>query len=354
MKMKSLCFLILVFVLAGFPAAYGASVDLSNVTIKVSENNGEWSPMYKASGLFDNTPYKITYSTFNNALDNLTAMASGRVDISDIAILGLVALQNASATPWTADSAPLKVVSLRHSDFKGALPRYVFMASSKSGISEFTRESIRGKKIAHSRGGSNELVFYAGLRKLGLTLNDVQRVYLNTTESSLALMNNQVDLVTGNLETYGAAIATGAKVVATSQDFGIPILAGVVANTKALNDPVKGVALADFIKRWVVWENWFNTDSKGAIGAYVKGRNFKQEQAELAWKYSRQVVAPVSKDMIAKQQSANDLCLDFGMIEKKIGAAVTFDDRFSKLVAQTMVDLKFEDNLKASLAASGR
>lgn len=334
------------------PAGAGAQVDLRDVTINIGQNNGEIEPLWKASGVFEGTPYKIQFSSFNNALDNYTALAAGRIDVSSAPLSTASQLQHASAQPWTAASAPIKVLVVRVSDYPGSLDRYVLLAGSKSGITTFSPDAIRGKKIAYSPGGNNALVFYAALQKLGLTMADVQPVQLDTTANSLALLNNQVDMVSGSIDLYGPALQSGARIVESSKVLGLPIQSGVLANTKALNDPAKSAAIADLVKRYVAYENWFTTHPKEAVAAYMNGRNFRQGQAETAWKYGRVLVQPVGKDTVAEAQAVSDLLLKFGLFSKKLDASVLFDDRLAKPVEQTLTDLKFKENLAASMSKS--
>ena len=330
-----------------------AALDLRGVTINMGQNNGEIEPLWRASGVFDGTPYKIQYSSFNNPLDNYTALAAGRIDVSSSSLSTAAQLQQASAEPWTAKSAPIKILVVRVSDYPGSLDRYVLLAGSKSGITTFTPDSIRGKRIAYSPGGNNALVFYAALQKLGMTMKDVQPVQLDTTANSLALLNNQVDIVSGSIDLYGPALASGAKIIESSKILGLPIQSGVLANAKALSDPAKAAAIADMVKRYIAFENWFTTHPKEAIAAYMNGRNFRQGQAETAWKYGRVLVQPVSKEVVAQAQSVSDLLLKFGLFTKNTDASVLFDDRLSKSVEQTMADMKFKENLATSMASPG-
>ncbi len=351
-SIKALLVLALASATAGPLAAQGtAEVDMRGVTLNIGQNNGEIEPLWRASGVFDGTPYKIQFSSFNNALDNYTALAAGRIDVSSSSLSTAAQLQQASAEPWTVKSAPIKILVLRVSDYPNSLDRYVLLAGSKSGITTFTPDSIRGKRIAFSPGGNNALVFYAAMQKLNFSMKDVNAVLLDTTANSLALLNNQVDIVSGSIDLYGPALATGAKIIESSRALGLPIQSGVLANSKALNDPAKAAAIGDLVKRYIAFENWFTTHPKEAIAAYMTGRNFRQTQAETAWKYGRVLVLPVNKQVIAEAQSVSDLLLKFGMFTKNLDASVLFDDRYSKSVEQTLTDLNFNSNLEKSMAS---
>lgn len=330
------------------------AIDLSGVTLNIGQNNGELEPLWRASGVFDGTPYKIEFSSFNNALDNYTALAAGNVDISSSALNTALQLQQASAEEWTAATAPIKVLVTRVSDYPGSLDRYVIIAGSKSGIKELTADTFRGKKIAYSPGANNYLVFLAALKSLNLKPDDVHWIELDTTANSLALLNNSIDLVSGSIDLYGTAIEDGAKVVATSAKMGVPLLSGVLANTTALNDPAKGAAIADFISRYVKYEDWFNTHPVEAKAAYVDGRHFTESQAENAWKYSRVLVNPVNADALKGAEQVSSLLYDAGKFTKKLNVSAIFDDRLSPAVGKTLSDLNFTANLDASIKAHGK
>ncbi|MCO1459995.1 hypothetical protein L0Z10_30175 [Burkholderia multivorans] len=59
--------------------------------------------------------------------------------------------------------------------------------------------------------------------------------------------------VTDNLP---AALQQGARVLGTAHDYGLTLFTGFVANTHALNDPLKGNAIEDFVRRLVLYQNW--------------------------------------------------------------------------------------------------
>ncbi|MGI4816043.1 MAG: ABC transporter substrate-binding protein, partial [Janthinobacterium lividum] len=330
-----------------------AAAALSGVTLNIGQNNGELEPLYRASGAFDGAPYKIRFSSFNNALQNYTALAAGNVDVSDSSITTALQLQQASAVPWTAATAPIKAVLICVSDYPGSYERYIIIAGSKSGINKLDAQTLKGKKFAYSPGANNFLVYLATLAYFGVKPSELHPIQLDTTANSLALLNNSVDLVSGTAELYGAALADGAKVVFSSKRLnGLPIMNGLVVNTQALNDPAKGAALKDFVKRYVAYQNWFTTQSDATKLAYVKGRQFTPTQAAAAWRSGRVLVKPVTAETIADAGKANDVLFNAGAFTKKLDVSVIFDDRFSSIVAQSITDLNYVNNLKTSLAAS--
>ncbi|MGI4812738.1 MAG: ABC transporter substrate-binding protein [Janthinobacterium lividum] len=334
-------------------AAQATAVDaaaLSKITLNIGQNNGELEPLYRASGAFDGTPYKIKFSSFNNALDNYTALAAGNVDVSDSAVTTAQQLQQSAAVPWTAATAPIKTILVRVSDYPGSLPKYVVIAGSKSGITQLNANTLKGKKFAYSPGANNYLVYLATLKYFGVKPSELRPVQLDTTANSLALLSNNVDLVSGSIELYGAAIDDGAKIVSSSAKLGLPLLSGILANTDALNDHLKGAAIKDFVVRYIKFQDWFTTHPAAAQAAYVNGRHFTKAQAETAWRSSRIFFVPVSTETVAQAQQVSNLLYDAGAFTKKLDASVIFDDRFSKLVEQTLTDTHFAANLKASLA----
>ncbi|MBD1551047.1 ABC transporter substrate-binding protein [Pseudomonas typographi] len=325
---------------------------LSKITLRIGQNNGELEPIFRASGAFDGSPYQIKFSSFNNALDNYTALAAGNIDVSDSAVTTALQLQQSSAEPWTHETAPIKTLLLRVSDYPGSVDRYVVMAGSKSGITELTADNVRGKKFAYSPGANNYLVFLGTLKYLGLTAKDVVPVQLDTTANALALLSNSVDLVSGSIELYGAALDDGAKVIASSSKFGMSIQSGVLASSQSLHDPLKETAIRDFIARYIKFQNWFIANPDAAIAAYVNGRHFTPAQARTAWLTGRVACGPADAKAVADAQSVSNILYDAGAFKKKLDVSVDFDSRYTQLIEQTLAEVGYNANLQASLRLS--
>ena len=328
--------------------------DLTGISLRIGQNNGELEPIFRASGAFDSAPYQIKFSSFNNALDNYTALAAGNIDVSDSAVTTALQLQQSAGEPWTHETAPIKTLLLRVSDYPGSLDRYVVMAGSKSGITQLTADSVRGKKFAYSPGANNYLVFLGTLKYLGLEPKDVVAVQLDTTANALALLSNSVDLVSGSIELYGAALDDGARVLAGSAKLGIPIQSGVLASTASLNDPLKEAAIRDFLTRYIKFQNWFVANPDKAIAAFVNGRHFTPSQARTAWLTGRVACLSVDAKGIADAQLVSNTLYEAGAFKKKLDVSVVFDTRYSGRVERTLAEVGYDANLQASLLVSAK
>lgn len=349
LRLLSLLAAALTFHTAPVLAAEPDAKALASVTLNIGQNNGELEPLWRASGVFDGAPYKIQYSSFNNALDNYTALAAGNIDVSSSAVNTALQLQQAAPVAWTVQTAPLKVLSTRHSDYEGSPDRFVILASRKSGIRELNAATLRGKKFAYSPGANNYLLYLATLAHYGVKPDELTPVELDTTANSLALLNGSVDLVSGSIDLYGAALEDGAKVVSSSSKLKLPLVSGLLANTKALNDPLKGAAIKDFALRYVRFENWFTTHPEEAQAAFINGRHFKKAQALAAWKASRVLVKPVDANSVKDAETVSALLRSAGAFKKTIDVSVIFDERFSADTQKVLKDIAFESNLQRSV-----
>lgn len=326
--------------------------DLSQVTLNIGQNNGELEPLWRRSGVFADTPYKIEFSSFQNTLDNLTALAAGNIDVSSNSLNSALQLEQSSDVPWTSETAPVKVVIVRLNNYSGSPEPFVVMAASNSGITKLSAETVRGKRFAFSPGGINYLVYLATIKSLGLTPKDVEPIELNTTANALALLNNSVDLVSGTVELYGAALENGAKIVGASSKLGLVLQSGILANTKALSDPSKSAAISDFLARYVKYENWFNTHPKEAEAAYVEGRHFTEMQAQTAWLYGRVLLKKVDADTAHGLEGVTDLLIEAGKFQRKDDVTALLDDRYTKTITDQLQNSDFEKNLYSSVAAA--
>ncbi|HEM7843194.1 TPA: ABC transporter substrate-binding protein [Burkholderia multivorans] len=323
-----------------------SSVDLSGVTITVGQQGSDTQFGFLASHLFDDTPYRIRYATFQSPSATLTALASGNVDIANnLSQWTLTQGAAAASTPWTFRTAPYRTVLVTGPDKSVSLDRFVVVASKASGITDIRQ--AKGKRWGIVPGSSLNLFAYVVLKKLGWTLNDVHAVNLDSTNQALALETGQVDILFNVTDNVVGAVQHGARILGSASDYGLTIYTGFQANSHAIDDPVKGRAIEDFVRRLVLYQNWLVLHPKEQQAALVDGLHLGAAQAAQVYRYTRLVpIAP--GDIAGYSQQLSDFALETGLIKQHVDAAALLDNRYAKVIDDTLKQTNFFANLKSS------
>jgi sulfonate transport system substrate-binding protein len=319
----------------------------NGVTINVGQQGSDTQSGFDASGLFNDAPYKIQYSTFSSPADNLTALATGKVDVTNNVAQWTATQAAASATPpWTAATAPYKNILASAPGNPEDYSRFVIAASRQSGITSI--EQAKHKRWGVIPGSSLELFAYVALRKLGWSVNDIDIVSLDATNQVIAIQTGRVDVIFNVMDNLVAPLSQGAKVIGTAYEYGLTIYTGFLANESSLNDPVKGKALEDFTKRMVQYQNWYNTHAAQAQAADVQYEELTAPQAKVVWEYARVIPEAPTAAIAQYSQSLSNLALQVGLIDKNVSAAALLDDRYAATINATVKSTNLLANLKAS------
>lgn len=332
---------------SGGSSSAGGTSGAGAVTINVGGQGSDNQAGFDASHLFDNTPYKIKYSTFSSPADNLTALAQGKVDFANNVSQWTATQASAGATPsWTAATAPYKNVLVSAPGNPAQYSRFVIAASKKSGITNI--QQAKHLKWGIIPGSSLNLMADVVLNKLGWTTKDIQIVNLDATNQVLALETGKVDVLFNVTDNLAPALAGGAKIIGTAYDYGLTVYTGFLASSKSLNDPAKASAMQDFVKRLVEYENWYNTNPTAAQAALVSFDHLTAAQAKNVWEYARVIPEAPTAAIQTYSQSLADFAQKVGLINQKVDASALFDDRFSAIINSTVASTNLIANLKAS------
>ncbi|WP_213765594.1 PhnD/SsuA/transferrin family substrate-binding protein [Caballeronia sp. dw_19] len=348
--LRTLAAVVMTVAVFGVPAASGQTntgkPDLSGVTITVGQQGTDTQYGFLASHLFDNTPYKLKFATFPSPSANLTALASGNVDIANNVSQWTATQAAAAASPlWTSATAPYKNILVTGPGNAKQFDRFVIAVSRMSGITDIKQS--KGKRWGIIPGSSYSLFSAVVLKKLGWTAKDVTIVNLDATNQVLALETGQVDVLFNVTDNLPAALQHGAKIIGTANDYGLTIYTGFLANRKSLDDTLKGRAIEDFVRRMVAYQNWFVQHQAEAQTALVNGLHLTTAQAASVWKYAR--VVPVAPATISSySQDLADLAFESGLIKQKVDATVLLDNRYANVIDGTAQQTNLLMNLKAS------
>lgn len=322
------------------------NADLKGVTLTVGQQGSDTQFGFLASGIFDDAPYQIRYATFQSPSATLTALASGNVDIANnLSQWTLTQGAAAASPPWTFRTAPYRTVLVTGPDPSAALDRFVVAASKASGIKDIRQ--AKGRRWGLIPGSSLNLFAYVVLQKLGWSVHDVQIVNLDSTNQALALETGRVDIIFNVTDNVAAAVQHGATVLGFARDYGLTVYTGFQANSRAIEDPLKGRAIEDFVRRLVLYQNWLVLHPHEQQTALINGLHLSPAQAAEVYRYTRLV--PVAPGQIAAySQQLTDFALQTGLIRQRVDAAALLDNRYAKVIEATLQETHFLANLKAS------
>jgi|SRR5690554_2544025 len=154
---------------------------LESVKISYQRSSTLWQ-ILKENGALDQKlaplGFKVSWHEFNSSL--LSSLNSGALDLhADVA--------DAFAVFTQAAGAPLVYYATeKHSPNAEAV--IVPAGSSISTIAD-----LRGKKVAVSRGSGSHYLLVAALKSAGMTLRDIQPIYLEASEGAAAFSSGAVD-----------------------------------------------------------------------------------------------------------------------------------------------------------------
>jgi len=327
------------------------ALDLSTVTLTLGQNDGTVPPLFLASGILDDLPYKVEFATFPDQVQSAAALVSGETDASITAQYTVVQAVAASTPEWTEETIPY-VTAVSTDRIPPDVADWVGTVSSPaSGITELTPEAVRGKKWTTTPGATNFLTMLQTLDYLGVGYDEIEWVSLSNADGALALLNNQVDLASGGVSNYTESVAAGGHNLLSGADVGPGSPGGLIVATAALDDPLKAAALEDFVARFVEYYHWKLTNPEAVQKVLIEETKSTPEAAELSWRlFHRGLPKPIDDDLLAVTESISALAFKAGAIQRDVPAALQFDDRFNSVVAATVAELKFDEAIAASVA----
>jgi sulfonate transport system substrate-binding protein len=302
------------------PATLSAAIP-AGTTLRVGDQLDALKNLLHEGGQDKNFPYKIQYSAFIGGPPMLQAFQAGALDTGFIGSTPLI----------FAQAAKQSLVAVAAWANPGSA--YQLVVPGKSSVTGWA--SLKGKKVAFQQGTALEAALLTALNGVGLKLSDVQTVNVPTTQVSSALQSGSADagILIEPLTSVFLAANPSAKVVATTSAL-TDRSNFIIAATKALNDPGKSAALADYIDRLAKSYAYLQKHPDLIVQTtYIGQYHLSPARAAIV---AKQVGVPsfiqLPGDVAAAQQKLADLFQENGEIPSKVDAAQEFDSRFNAIV----------------------
>jgi sulfonate transport system substrate-binding protein len=240
------------------PSASG-SVNLSDVTLTFGFQTADNPALLKASGLFNNLPYKLSTPVISGPANQIAALNSKAIDAGLVGE-NTAAFQDAnSATAWTASTAQVYEVA-GYSAGPNAPYASGLYVTTKSGINSLA--GLKGHSIAYNFGGNIYAAYVKALSQGGLTISQITPEQFTDNQSAAnAFAAGHADAVVTSYADIAPQVESGqAKLLDTLPQLGVKGGAGFITRPDVLADPGQVAALKDFFSRLSkLYSQWYPT-----------------------------------------------------------------------------------------------
>ncbi|WP_025598403.1 ABC transporter substrate-binding protein [Burkholderia sp. WSM2230] len=280
--------------------------------LRVGDQSLQTRGILEASGQLKNLPYRIEWFNFPAAQPLGEALNAGAVDVGGLGDAPLIFA--------LAAGARVRAVAATRSN-----PRdLAIVVGPHSPLADVA--SLKGKRLATTRGSIGHYLALAALKKANLAASDVTFVFLAPADAKAALASGSVDAwsvwdpytALGESRDHDRIIANG---VGLSEG-----LSYQVATETAIAG--KRAQLADFLRRVAIGQRWALThpDEVAAMQSRVTGL----PTDVLKTVYQRGQVHPVAIDdtVIAAQQRTADTYEAANVIRTHLDVRTSFDRSF--------------------------
>ncbi|MDR6680432.1 aliphatic sulfonate ABC transporter substrate-binding protein [Pseudomonas oryzihabitans] len=246
--------------------------------------------------------YQVTWREFQAGPQLLEALNAGSVDVG----------YTGSPPPIFAQAAGVDLVYLGAEPASESVEAIVVPnGSAIRAVSE-----LKGKKVAVQKGSSANFLLVAALNKAGLTLKDIQPVYLAPADARAAFANGSVD-AWAIWDPYLAAIQQGQSVRVLADYKGLLHANSFYEGSRRFADAhpkVINLLLAELAKAGA----WANTH-KPEVSRILAEQIGLPEPVIATWQARTGYgVTPLTPEIIATQQKVADVFHDQGLIPRKV------------------------------------
>ncbi|ESZ02129.1 ABC transporter substrate-binding protein [Mesorhizobium sp. M0923] len=279
-----------------------AAEDLSKVVLRVGDQTGATRAKFEAAGLLDDVPYQIEWSVFAAAVNLHEALKADAVDIGSAA--------DAPTVSAIAGGSKIKIVA---SWSNGGLGSSLIIPAN-SPIK--TIQDLKGKTISPTTRGSVAHYLVLGvLKKAGLAQDDVKLAFLNPSDASAAFQAGSID-AWATWGIYKARSIGTLKATVLIDGPGINTGNGVLSATdKALSDPAKVAAIADFSARTDRAYKWSKENKEAYLDYYAAFT--KQDKATVESLYPDEAAferTPIDDAFVASLQNVFETWKEAGVL----------------------------------------
>jgi sulfonate transport system substrate-binding protein len=322
--------------LAAMPATaqQASDIDLSGVSLIIgiqSSGSSAASEIITQSGVFDDTPYELTWATFDGANAAVEALQAGAIDLDVGLNFSSPVLTQANASPpWTEDDVPFVIVGANLQLNRAGI---AIVVHPDSGIE--TTSDLEGKTVSFARGTANHYFFALAAEDAGLDLSTVNLALMPLSEARAAFVGGSVDALVTAVSNARPLISSGdGKVIATSEGL-FESYSWLVARPEVLEDPAREAAIADIIRRFQAAQDWEEQNLQAVTDIYVRISRQSSEDAAINAREGLSAYVPITDEVIAANARQVEVFHEAGVAQNLVDTSIAFDDRFNVIFEGT-------------------
>jgi len=294
----------------------------AQTTLRIGDQKGNARAVMEAAGVLNDVPYRIEWKEFPAAAPLLEALSAGAIEA------GLVG--DAPFTFAAAAKVPVKAIAAIRQTREGL----AILVPKDSAIRSFA--DLKGKKIGTGRGSVGHQLLLAALEKHGLTVDDVQLVFLLPSDAKVAYSSGSID-AWSTWEPYVSQEEGlfGARRIITGQGL-TPGLSFVVARPEPIAE--KRPQLQDFVRRLTLARAWSQSPANIESYAETWGKLMSiPKNVPLQWfKRAKIGIAAIDESVVSDEQSTIDLYFRTGLIKEKLDAKAIVDPSFNEAIERAL------------------
>lgn len=287
-------------------------VDLSKVTLVLGDQAGLTKSKIEASGVLEDTPYKVEWASFQGAAPLFEAVNAGSVDTAP-----------AGDTPVltaAASGVPIKIAA----STKSATSAIGIIVQENSSVQKVA--DLKGKTIVISsaEGSVAQYLVIEALKREGLSTDDVEIKFVLPTDASAAFQAGDIEIWATFDPYLTIAKDKGGRILIDGE--GISSGVGfMTVSEEALKDPGKKAALQDLFQRFAdAWE-WERTNQEEYIGLYSEITGLSEDVSKAINGKVTPEFHPVTEEEIEKVQKVADTFTEEGVLDKKVNIGDLID-----------------------------
>ncbi|ENO89431.1 ABC transporter substrate-binding protein [Thauera linaloolentis] len=301
------------------PRTAAASTSPASVTLRVASYKGQTSYFFDDAGVAD-TPYKVDYAEFAGGNLIVEAIAGGSIDYGGMSEIPPIFAVDANT--------PLRIIGV----LRGDVNNQVALVPKGSPITDPAQ--LKGKRVGYVRSTTSHYFLLRLLHDHGLDWRDIEPIALSPQDGLVAFQTGRLDAWV----VYGLAVqvvqAQGARVLRTALGY----LSGnylVAAHARAIADPGRRAAIADYLLRERAGLEWINDNPQ----AWARKISRLTGAAEaLFLEQFRQRSEPgrliaVSDAAIRSQQQVADTFFEHGVLGRRLDVAPLWNRSFDAVLA---------------------
>lgn len=305
-----------IFILSYFFGIAHAQDD--SKTLKIATNNlYATTSTFPAAGHDKAGEFTFEIIPFNSVTNMITAINAGEIDVAEMGEVGPVVAQSADvAGKIVAATEPWRIGE-------------ALLVAKDSPITKLA--DLKGKKISYARATNGQWVVNKALRQAGLTIDDVESVFLPAGTNTFAVLESGgIDVAVAIDATLSAYEAQGARRLVNAGDVGVDNSLFFFASDKAIAD--KKEALHAFVNQLSVHLAWADKHQEERAKAVADLLKIDEAVARAVEKNRPKKLQPIQPGLYASNQDVANTLYAQKVIEKPIKVDSSFDDEFNSSI----------------------